>query len=822
MLSDNSSSQNNQGSKLETSKLTTSLSPPNQSDQSPYCNSSSSDLKVYGEKKMSTQIESFLKPHSNVTQIQNTSTKEMSRRKSSLLESTDYSLSPSSCSIPTFTESSAESPQDQLFGLTKDFPVAISVQVNNSKPMGKFSKNEKSYQDEVDKNSKLKAPKALPNLHQQLLFGSAPASSRSPGNFPSQEQKFKTKDKTLNSVLAKSLKDSSSPNSKESQKYDALKTQTISKVIKQSSLPSFDFVEDNIHRENQTSAFTPSDSGTTEKSPHLTPKAPPVRPKPSVTIEKDTQGNLLRVISDPNYRNQETSKSNISGNDQEVVQERMRRRRSEEVDHDLEPLVSESSPLSFEKTSQNIPQKSIMTQKSNQSISKDVKSNQKESIGSKGKTWIKKRFSFLDNTTKNDFVRSPKTNRSPKKRNRASNNLLIRNTDPRRNNLDPSSSEESDRLVQSLSQSEKKGLESRKGKTKRYTRSKTDGSVDVKNLLLKFKSSQFRSKKPSIVKEFEKKLLENEIRALEEEPKANTGSRRKEESTRKFERVRVKADDYNDDGYSGEDELECNLHPEINSKNNNSYLIRSSSMRSLQEQNDWHRNDSSNVSMHRSLMDLSSFDLTNSNADEFERKSFLQTPSRSSVGDRKSPQRSVQHVKTTFSSLPKTTPSVEDQIDSTMTKQFNRASHNRLSLPERNHFGNKVKKRLSWASSLQENIEEEEDNENKVQDRSETKNINSTSTSFGGILLKPKPNNNVSEKTLGSSSVKEITNRMSENETSKRQISEKMREKAAKIENVLKRGANSTKKRRYKRSDTQPIKCTPTPDESESELIIQV
>ena len=94
-----------------------------------------------------------------------------------------------------------------------------------------------------------------------------------------------------------------------------------------------------------------------------------------------------------------------------------------------------------------------------------------------------------------------------------------------------------------------------------------------------------------------------------------------------------------------------------------------------------------------------------------------------------------------------------------------------------------------------------------------------TTTAVSGILLKPKSEHGASP----SPSIVIVSNKSKSNSTSsavsknKGRLSQDMKKKADNLEKVLKKGPTTSKARRYKRSDTQPIAWSPTTEESDSD-----
>ena len=717
-------------------------------------------------------------------------------------------MSPSSCSILTFTESSAESPQGQVLCSPKKSSVTSSSKSTiGSKTFEVFAKDEKENSARSEKLNEQKPRKALPNLHQQLLFGTIPKQLKSQNRFINQKEKILSNEFVSNHPTLKKFENSSSG--------------FFSNKSNQPHLGSPDFVED-------TQNITQSIKTNHKDLMGDVTNPPPVRPKPSITIEKDTQGNILRVISDPTYRFQESPRNHTFESSQEKAELKNRRRRSEEVINELEPLALNEHLVA--NTPQKEEAKSLVDKQVTQNHDEEVKGQEKESFGSKGKTWIRKHLSFLEGSPRSDNAMSmvAKVNQSAKRRSRTKTNPIpSRSCEEHKKSIDILSSDDSDRFLywgKSRLQSNIPDKESKKSKGKRYTRSKTESSVDVKNLLHKFKTSQFKSKKPSIVKEFEKKLLENEVKTLDEDLKTKTIQRDLEERTRNTKTIRDKAVN-DDDGYSGEDELEQSF--QIKSRRSNTQektsLFRSSSIRSLQEQMELRTENVNNFSRHQSLMDLSSFDISD---DHLKINQF--TPARicsshfdkNELTARRSPQRAVQHVKTSFSRSPEVTHPSQDssnQISSTSLEQFDRTTHNRLSSPLRNRFLTKTKKRLSWASSLHESIEENVKNyQSENTWRKPNMKPNTLSTSFRGILLKPN-REGVTHGILTTSSEKENSNKIIESNKLKHQISKKLQKKAENLEKVLKKGPSVTRMRRYQRSKTLPIQQLATSEESDSQ-----
>ena len=113
------------------------------------------------------------------------------------------SLSPSeSCSIPTFTESSTDSPQiPTILKSEESGKSSTSSQRNETPEQPSFTKIDKKYIKPSAQNSHTKrnsadetATKKLPNLHQQLLFGNASKPRATPKDVITADQTASLKD----------------------------------------------------------------------------------------------------------------------------------------------------------------------------------------------------------------------------------------------------------------------------------------------------------------------------------------------------------------------------------------------------------------------------------------------------------------------------------------------------------------------------------------------------------------------------------------------------------------------------------------------------
>ena len=729
-----------------------------------------------------------------------------------------------SCSIPTFTESSAESPQIPAFEPKSDESMkSPNLSLSGETPgQTSFAKIEKNYSSPSVKD-KAKDPsggqptKRLPSLHQQLLFGNASKQSsfdrdnsreaipaphdhkyrdRSPYRATSSDKT--SKEKVYRDDLSKQRLESAKKPA-----HQQHSTRTYAK--KQLPQSCHDFVGHSVAFSSSQPDFVPKSRADSVTPATESISAPPVRPKPSVKIEKDNRGNVLRVVSESGITRQESPRRTASFEDSH---RRDRRRRTQDVIHDIKPLVCDETI------------KSTLDLTHNHQIHHE-KVEEKESLGSRGKSWIKKRLSFLDNVPKENVNKVPKKRESLTSKTRSSSLRRVENIKL----TEMSTSEESDDVRNQFSRRKsgrKDGLE-KKGKAKRYTRSKTDSAIDVKNLLAKFKASQFSSKKPTIVKEFEKKLLENEVKTLEDE-KGNKAqdTLKKNDSLRRTLKVRDKNLE-DDDGYKGEDELDYIMQSrkaKAMTLPSSAALTRSPSIKSLQEQL-FGPKDNSIPSFHKSLMDLSSADnyIAEPPAETtFYKSTFkIQSPCRETYHPQKAFSANTQIVATSSDEKTKTIFSPEkNKLQTSALSNTDRASPGCLFLPDSSRLGGRfAKKRLSWATNLQQSMEEEcspppspRYHNNPASDRISTSSVT-------GILLKPKHEQIISSGRQAAHK----QHHESEKEASKNKgcnISMEMKKKADKLEKVLNKGAKKPR-RRYKRSETQPIALSPSDDESGSE-----
>ena len=179
--------------------------------------------------------------------------------------------------------------------------------------------------------------------------------------------------------------------------------------------------------------------------------APPVRPKPSITIEKDTRGNVLRVISDPRYSRQQSPMR--TGHFEEGDG---RRRRSIEATHNTRALI-------FNKTNATMNSSNDTKELS---YHKQVKQQDKEGFGSRGKSWIKKRLSFLDTPQKDDETFSPKPVKKGDRVNSKTRSSSTRRGESRKK-VEHSTSEDSDTMTENT---RRKAWEKRFNREKRKSK----------------------------------------------------------------------------------------------------------------------------------------------------------------------------------------------------------------------------------------------------------------------------------------------------------------------------------------------------------------
>lgn len=265
-----------------------------------------------------------------------------------------------------------------------------------------------------------------------------------------------------------------------------------------------------------------------------TPKQPPVvQPKPKIQLKKDSLGNILSVSK--NEAQKQTFTRNINNH------------------NSAKDFVKSPEPS----------RKTIPT------------------IGGKGRSWIKKRLNIKDTkreTEPQQHLELPKEESHPD-RGRSSSSVKQDATKPgkgrmfkrrsRSSHAHSSTDESDDGVTQRESflswknrkkNKHKQGGEKKKGKA--YTRSNTEGvggGFEMRNFLSRFKTSQNNPKKPSVVKQFELKLLENEVKQMESEQKPE--KRKAVNKNRWIEKVLSTHSselDSIEKGYSGEDEWERN------------------------------------------------------------------------------------------------------------------------------------------------------------------------------------------------------------------------------------------------------------------------
>lgn len=512
---------------------------------------------------------------------------------STLLTSSPVNSSTTSCSVTNFTESGTDSaplldvqsyrerrlPEAGKTSSAKYMktPIVTATSGSHVQREGKsveFLKTEKKYalpnSNRTDKSARNSvSAKKLPTLHQKLLFRNPSEievkkvdtySKQKPENAPMKALKEGTNNKPKLQKLTKTLNESD-----ENVARHAMRSQERLRPGKHSSvltnqqeqhlgapknLPENIIAHSKDLHKDFVEAVEKDDKTPSTTLPYAL-EGPPVRPKPSVTIEKDASGNVLRVITDPRYQMQHSPNPSPTS------------------------LSLTSSP-NQSRTTNRFMHGSKTTGRgpcSNPSGEEDTKDfatpfELKPGIGKLGKDWIKKKLPFLDSSSKGvceskqnktrDLVNSQSQIRSEKSRSSS------RKTQKVRGNLERSTSDESlDETNRSLGvvrtkrNVKKAALDSSadkakgsKARLKRYTRSKTDSPLEMKNLFSKFCQSQFNQKKPSIVKQFEKKLFENEIKTLQEHSENCDQSKFGEEAPK------LEVPETDDDGYSGEDELD--------------------------------------------------------------------------------------------------------------------------------------------------------------------------------------------------------------------------------------------------------------------------
>lgn len=209
-------------------------------------------------------------------------------------------------------------------------------------------------------------------------------------------------------------------------------------------------------------------------------------------------------------------------------------------------------------------------------------------VGKAGRDWIRKKLSFREKKggeeVESDEKATPTANvpeetKRHKPKSRLRHSALLRNGkhsgkagnrrsvtfDQRSTSEETTESDREERKRESFlrrsRRKAKKAAESKEGtptksRPKKYTRSKTEATPkDMKNFLAKFKASQGNPHKPSVVKQFERRLLENEVKTIQE---LETGPK-----TQEREMVLNEAAEEEDvggrkksldEGYSGEDE----------------------------------------------------------------------------------------------------------------------------------------------------------------------------------------------------------------------------------------------------------------------------
>lgn len=391
----------------------------------------------------------------------------------------------------------------------------------------------------------------LPKLHQQLLFKDFPASGAVLPKQGSDEGKAK-----YDSSSNESWRMLSTDKSEE----DRIKTDTPYFDPNTGYVPKVRAKKKDSFRNDQPDALNVGKTAVASSTkPHVgsamaslgrglvvmdrenTAVAPPpvVQPKPKVSIQKDADGNILVRPKDKEGKDTAIS-DRIS---------------PEKGGHSLAGRVG--------------------------------------NVGKAGRDWIKKKLNFKDRKdseqdsdekiratpSAGDSLDYGKRKSRTKIRERSSS--LLRSFNGRsvtsRARDDKSTSEESNvsdggvrRRESFLKRSKKKGKKvsvastdpktssPTKSRPKRYTRSKTDVStLEMKNFLTKFKVSQSNPKKPSVLKQFELKLLENEVKTIEDEKQLRKHNETRGENKKSLgnaETTSGASTKAQDEGYSGEDE----------------------------------------------------------------------------------------------------------------------------------------------------------------------------------------------------------------------------------------------------------------------------
>ncbi|XP_076802552.1 uncharacterized protein LOC143446684 isoform X2 [Clavelina lepadiformis] len=763
--------------------------------------------------------------------------------------------SSNSCSLPMFTESGTDSSPSNLQGIHDGevkSPVTKILSPPKQVKKRSFVKVEKCYRKLPEPTSiKQSVPaKKLPNLHQKLLFreSTKPVSSKisekvsvaTDAKIPDIVVKTDDTDPSMENKMLKLHTSYFSPNkgyvkglgkTKPSPRPEA-QTESLNQTKRQSptaknfvteqssSTPAAKTVDVNRSargRDKNTSCHHDFVDPEVEQESFQNQEIevpPPVRPKPSVTIEKDAKGNLLRVITDPRYQRQHSPSVERNAGQGKA------RRRSSGGNRDLSPLV----PLTTV-THADVPKSSSVRTTESRGCEKPPG---KESLGARGKSWIKKTLSFLDPPAKDvrelgkeeSFTKHGKRETRSRSKNRSSS---LRRGEERRKLLIVTSSDESDDTKSKEkprwrdAKNDQNGKDFRsegRSRTKKYSRSKTDNPREIKSLLLKFRSSHFNPKKPVVLRQFERKLLENEVRTLEDDGKElENGS--KKHPAKADERMITKRKDCNeDDGYSGEDELDDHRKTEKSKEKKvvtkaSVTLTRTPSIPSLQERNPL--KVSSKPRHYKSLVDLrySSCFKDAVEEEEFEKPSKAMQLSPIESLPESLPRRSPhQYIRTTLPAYKSQSSGGTSPGSASPDKRsppvglesgnhFVREAVSRLSLPPGSRREPK-EKRLSWSSA----------SPLVHVDGTAWRDTVISSASLNTGLKKSDLNGSTS----ASAETPEPPEKLSAYNLAparsggpRRFMSEEMKRKTANLERALRHEPNTLKSRRYVRSKTQPV-----------------
>ncbi|XP_078485199.1 uncharacterized protein LOC101243424 isoform X1 [Ciona intestinalis] len=419
-------------------------------------------------------------------------TVEPMQRRSSLSHFSSSSLSPTKTNSPDSRGRHSNSNRQHSISPARTTPTSTAGS-NRS-----FAKVEKHYVAGRPTHSSVTSfspnpAKKLPNLHQQLLFfGGKPERVSSVSPRPNYTQSTK----------------SSSPTKLKLTKENSSGT-LVGSPDSSSSTQPVELVSVSPVRTTDSGVTTPLKVRFSSIDEDVSSVPPPVAPKPTVTIEKDASGALLLVVPEERPKSEATSEKSLN-----VAEDRDRN------------FVSRQNG-SAHKTGIPAP----VTDKSS------------NSLGKMGKTWFKKHLNFRD--AKTDEVKIPKeqanSNPNPKSSKKTRLKHYTKKETKSKSNVGISSSSDESDVTRT------------KGKSRRHSRVSNEdrrGSSEMKTVLSRFKASNFNPKKPAVVKQFEKKLLENEVRMLKEPSKKVQAP-----SSAKMIRKKWNLDTF-EDGYSGEDELD--------------------------------------------------------------------------------------------------------------------------------------------------------------------------------------------------------------------------------------------------------------------------